>query len=139
MRSPFPIVGALAVALLSVGAASAAGPKAPPFAFGGVSRVGAYAVTVTADGSVHATGAEGLTRVGAPRLTPAQLAALNRSVGLAHFGALPALTRCPGRSSGSTSWIRVGSKKVTVDGACVPVFHQLFRTFVTATRFYVSW
>lgn len=107
--------------------------------FGGIGTLGPYTVTIVADGSVHATGDGGLTRVGAPQLSAAQLAALNRSVVLSHFGSLPALTRCPGATPYTTTWIRVGSKKVTVAGVeCSGAYQRLHKAFLAATRFYAS-
>jgi hypothetical protein len=88
--------------------------------------------------SVHATGNGGLTRIGRPQLAPTELAALNRSATGARFGSLPALTRCTAATAASTTWIRVGSKKVTVDGACLPAYQRLFKALVAAVHFYTS-
>ena len=105
-------------------------------AFGGIGPHGAYTVRIAADGYVQATGNGGLTRVGAPQLAPTQLAALDRNAALDHFGSFPDLTRCTGATAASTTWIRIGSKKVTVVGICLPAYQRLFKAFVAATRFY---
>ena len=98
---------------------------------------GPYTVSVTTDGSVHATGADGLTR-SATQITPAQLAALEGRAALAHFDSMPTFTRCPGATARSTTWIRIGSKKVTVAGTCLPAYQQLRKAFVAVTHFYMG-
>jgi hypothetical protein len=106
--------------------------------FGGLGPHGAYTVTIAADGSVRATGNGGLARVGVPRLSPSQLASLNRSATAAHFGSLPPVTRCPGVTPSTTTWIHVGTRKVSVAGPCVSAYQRLLKAFVAATRFFMS-
>ena len=107
----------------------------PRFAFGGVGVHGPYTVSIASDGSVHATGAEGLIR-SASHITLVQLAALDRRATLARFTSLPTLTRCPGATARSTTWIRIGSKKVTVVGTCLPAYQKLRSAFLTATNLF---
>jgi hypothetical protein len=119
-------------------AAASVTPHGPPFSFGGIGPHGAYTVNIDINGSVHAAGNGGLTRVGSPLLAPTQLNALNRSATLAHFGGFRSLTRCAGALAASTTWIRIGSKKVTVTGTCLPAYQRLFKAFVAATHFHAS-
>lgn len=107
------------------------------FAFGGNGPHGAYVVQVSADGSIHASGAEGLTR-SASQIALSQLVAFDRRATRMHFGSFPAYTRCIGATRRTTTWIRIGSKKVTVAGTCFVAYQQLWKAVVTATRFYVS-
>jgi hypothetical protein len=110
----------------------------PPFAFGGLASHGNYTVVIATDGSVRATGDGGLTRLGMPHLSRSQLAALSKSVTRAHFGSLPASTRCVGATPATTTWVRIGSKKVTVAGQCRAAYQRLFKAFVTATHLALS-
>jgi dipeptidyl aminopeptidase/acylaminoacyl peptidase len=123
---------------LSAHAATGMTPHGPPFAFGGLASHGLYSIVIATDGSVRATGDGGLTRLGVPHLAPSQLAALNRSITHAHFGSLPSSTRCVGATPATTTWIRVGSKKVTVAGTCLTAYQRLFTTFVKATHLTLS-
>jgi hypothetical protein len=110
-------------------------PHGPPFAFGGGAAHGPYAVTVAIDGSVHVTGSEGLMRIGVTQLGPARIAALNRLTLTVRFASLPAVTHCSGPPSNSTtSWIRVGRKKVTVHGACLSGYQRLLRALKGAVH-----
>ena len=115
--------------------AAASTPHGPPFAFGGVGPHGAYTVSIAADGSVHATGDEGLIRT-ASQLLPSRLVAIDRSATLARFGGFPNLKRCPGATARSATWIRIGSKKVTVVGTCLPAYQRLWKALVAATGLY---
>jgi hypothetical protein len=115
--------------------AAASTPHGPPFAFGGVGAHGAYTVSIAADGSVHATGDDGLTRAAA-QLPPSRLVAIDRRATLARFGGFPNLKRCSGATARSTTWIRIGSKKVTVVGTCLPAYQRLWKALVAATDFY---
>jgi hypothetical protein len=132
------IAGITLAVAASAHAAAALPPKGPPFAFGGTGPYGAYTVVIKADGSVQASGNGGLTRVGAPHLGPAQLASLNRSVTHSGFGGMLAATHCPQGTSGSATWIRVGSKTVTVEGTCRLAYQRLFKALVATTRFFMS-
>ena len=132
----------LSIAVLTAAAStvqSAAGgePHGPPFAFGGNAPQGAYVVMIGRDGSVHASGDGGLTRAAA-HVTPGQLVALDRRAARAHFGNLPAHTRCSGATKNTTTWIQIGSKKVAVAGTCMDAYQQLWKAFVAATHFFMS-
>jgi hypothetical protein len=120
-----------------VQSAAATTPHGPPFTFGGNGLHGAYVVQVNADGSVHASGDGGLTRA-ATRVSSSQLVALDRRATRAHFGKFPSYTRCSGATRYTTTWIRIGSKKVTVAGICLDAYQQLWKAFVGATHFFMS-
>jgi hypothetical protein len=121
----------------AVQSATAETPHGPPFTFGGNGLHGAYAVQVNADGSVHASGDGGLTRA-ATRISSRQLVALDRRATRGHFGNFPTYTRCSGATRYTTTWIRIGSKKVTVAGTCLDAYQQLWKAFVAATHFFMS-
>jgi len=130
------LIVSIAVATTVASVVQAAAAETPHgFAFGGNGPHGPYVVQVNADGSVHASGDDGLTRA-ATQITASQLAALDRRAVRAHFGSLPAHTRCSGATKNTTTWIKVGSKKVTVAGSCLVAYQQLWKALVTATRFY---
>jgi hypothetical protein len=98
---------------------------------------GAYVVRVNADGSVQATGDGGLTRTAA-QIPASRLTALNTRAARAHFGSFPSYTRCAGATRSTTTWIRIGAKKVTVAGTCLDAYQQLWKAFVAATHFFLS-
>jgi hypothetical protein len=113
-------------------------PHGPPFAFGGVARHGPYTVSIDTTGLVRATGNGGLSRLGVSHLDASEIAALNRIARAARFGSMPALTQCPAAAPNSTTWIRIGVKKVTVRGACLPAYQRVFKAFVRAVKFFSS-
>ena len=117
--------------------AAAVTPHGPPFAFGGNGPHGAYIVQVVGDGSVHVSGDDGLTRA-ATQISPSQLVVLNSRAVHLHFGSFPPYTRCSGATSHTTTWIRIGSKKVTVAGTCLDAYQQLWKAFVAVTHFFMS-
>src|SRR5262245_55783504 len=122
-----------------VQAAAAAGtPHGPPFEFGGVARHGPYTVKIDGNGDVMAIGNGGLSRLGVTHLGPSQIAALNADARTAHFGSLPTTTRCSDAQANPTTWVRIGSKKVTVHGPCLPAYQHLFKALVRTVRFYSS-
>jgi hypothetical protein len=134
-------VGALLAAFaggVGLAAADVGVPKGPPFAFGGVAAHGPYTVTIDASGLVRATGNGGLSRLGVSHLGRPQVAELNRVARAARFGSLPALTRCPAAQANSTTWVSIGSKKVTVHGACLPAYQRVFKTLVATVHFFSS-
>jgi hypothetical protein len=116
---------------------SAAAQTPRGFVFGGNGPHGPYVVQINADGSVHASGDDGLTRA-TTQITASQLAALDSRAIRAHFGSFPAHTRCGGATKNTTTWIKLGSKKVTVAGTCLDAYQRLWKALVTATRFYAS-
>lgn len=120
-----------------VQSAAAGQPHGPPFAFGGYRPHGAYVVRIDGDGSVHASGGGGLTRA-AVQVSSSQLVALDRRATRARFGSFPAYTRCSGATTNTTTWIRIGSKKVTVAGTCFDAYQQLWKAFVAATHLFFS-
>jgi hypothetical protein len=124
----------MAAAVVSV-VQAAAGDTPHGFVFGGNGPHGPYVVQINADGSVHASGDDGLTRA-TTQITTSQLAALDRRAARVHFGSFPAHTRCSGATKNTTTWIKFGSKKVTVAGSCLVAYQQLWKALVTATQFY---
>jgi hypothetical protein len=137
MRRLFVLTVAF-TAFASVGqSATAVTPHGPPFAFGGNGLHGPYIVHVNGDGSVQTSGDEGLTRA-ATQISPSQLVALNSRAAHVHFGSFPPYTRCTGGTRLTTTWIQVGSKKVTVAGTCIDAYQQLWRALVAATHFFRS-
>jgi hypothetical protein len=130
----------VSIAVFAAGASavqSAAAQTAHGIVFGGNGPHGPYVVQINADGSVHASGDDGLTRA-TTQITPSQLAALDRRAARVHFGSFPAHTRCSGATKNTTTWIKVGSKEVTVAGTCLAAYQQLWKALVTATQFYAS-
>jgi hypothetical protein len=130
----------VAVVVVAAGhAARGRAPQGPPFAFGGSAVHGPYIVTVAADGSVHVRGGAGLMRIGATQLGSARIAALNRLALNVRFGSLPTVTHCSATPSNATpSWIRVGSKKVTVYGTCLPGYQRLLKALRAAVHLFSS-
>jgi hypothetical protein len=137
MRGLFVSIAVITAGVLVVQSATALELHGPPFAFGGNGPHGAYVVRIKGDGSVHASGDDGLTRAAA-QITASQLAALERGSTRAHFGALPSYTRCSGSTRNATTWIQIGSKKVTVAGTCLAAYQKLWKALVAATHFFMS-
>jgi hypothetical protein len=137
MRGLVVSVAVLTAVASGVESAAAGQPHGPPFAFGGNGPHGAYVVRIHGDGSVHASGDGGLTRA-ATQVTSSELVSLDRRAVRAHFGSLPSYTRCNGAARNTTTWIEVGSKKVTVAGTCLDAYQQLWKAFVASTHFFMS-
>jgi hypothetical protein len=137
VRRLFLFIAVLTAAASTVQSATAGEPHGPPFAFGGNGPLGPYVVAIGRDGSVHASGDGGLTRA-ATHIASSQLAALDRRAARAHFGSFPAHTRCSGATKRTTTWIQIGSKKVTVAGTCLDAYQHLWKAFVAATDFFMS-
>ena len=125
---------ALAV-LLAVGAlASAAGASDQRgFAFGrSGGSIRPCKGVITTDGVVRLTGA---AQIGRAKLSRIQLGELNRLAATGAFGTLPPMTRCPAALPDvATTFIRVGPRKVSVHGTCVPAFRQLWAALARAVR-----
>ena len=134
MRMVLSVAVFAAVASVSQSAAAAT-PHG--FTFGGNALHGSYVVQVNADGSVHVSGDDGLTR-STTQISESEVVALDQRAKRAHFGGFPAYTHCSRATKLTTTWIRIGSKKVTVAGTCFAAYQQLRTAFVTATRFYLS-
>jgi hypothetical protein len=137
MRRLVVSIAILTAVASAVQTATAKTPHGPPFTFGGNGLHGAYVVQLNVDGSVHASGDGGLTRA-ATRVSSSQLVALDRRATRVHFGEFPSSTRCSGATRYTTTWIRIGSKKVTVAGICLDPYQQLWKAFVAATHFFMS-
>ncbi len=95
-------------------------------------NIAPYTVSIAADGGVFATGP---VKVGRTTLTAAQLATLAKTVAAASFSTLPATTFCLGTLPDfASSWISVGSRKVSVRGSCSPRFSRVWTALAGAAR-----
>jgi hypothetical protein len=123
MRRAVPFAALLAL----TGALPAAGAVKPTgFAFGRLGgNIRPYAVTIANSGVVHTSGAVDVARM---RVTPVQLAGLNRIATETRFTILPATTNCRGTLPDvATTYVRVGARVVRVHGDCVPRYQRLLK------------
>jgi hypothetical protein len=121
-----------ALLLLAVVPAAGASPQRS-FTFGRLGgNIRPYTVTITSTGSVSVSGA---ATAGRMKLTPAQLAVLDRAVTEAHFGAFLPMTNCPGTLPDiATTFIRFGAKTARVHGSCVARYTKLFTALRAAVK-----
>jgi hypothetical protein len=130
MRLALPLVALLALAAV-LPAATAASQTG--FAFGRLGgNIRPYSVSIANSGVVHTYGA---VKVGRMRVTPVQLAALNRVATETQFTILPATTNChvtlPDIAS---TYIRVGPRTVRMHGGCVSRYERLLKALKAAVR-----
>jgi hypothetical protein len=130
MRRSIPIA-ALLVLTGALPAASAVQPSG--FAFGRLGgNIRPYTVTIANSGVVRASGAVEVARM---RVTPVQLASLNRIATETQFTMLPAATNCRGTLPDiATTYVRVGARTVRVHGDCVPRYQRLLKALKASVR-----
>ena len=119
----------MAVLLAALALASQAGS----YSFGRESgNILPFTITITQSGAVHVTGP---VKVGRTQLTATQLAAVASAVAKARFATLPATTVCPGTLPDvASTWVRAGSHRVQVHGACSSRFTRVWNALATAVR-----
>lgn len=134
MRRAVPVAVLLALTC-SVPAADAVQPTG--FAFGRLGgNIRPYSVTIANSGVVHTSGA---VQVGRTRVTPVQLAALNRIATETRFTMLPAATNCRGSLPDvATTYVRVGARTVRVHGGCVPRYERLLKALKASVQLAVG-
>jgi hypothetical protein len=103
------------------------------FAFG---RTGGniipYHVTIANTGVVRTYGP---VKVGRMRLTPVQLAGLNRVATETHFTVQPRNTNCHGTLPDiAGTYVRVGARTVHVHGRCAPRYQRMLKALETSVR-----
>ena len=130
MRRAVPVAALLALTC-TVPAAGAVQPTG--FAFGRLGgNIRPYSVTIANSGVVRTSGA---VQVGRTRVTPVQLAALNRIATETRFTMLPAATNCRGSLPDvAATYIRVGARTVHVHGGCVPRYQRLLKALKASVR-----
>ncbi|MGZ4334341.1 MAG: hypothetical protein ACXVRJ_08745 [Gaiellaceae bacterium] len=130
MRRAVPVAALLAL----TGVLPAAGAVQPTgFAFGRLGgNIRPYSVMIANSGVVRTSGA---VQVGRTRVTPVQLAALNRIATETRFTMLPAATTCRGSLPDvATTYIRVGARTVRVHGGCVPRYERLLKALKASVQ-----
>jgi len=130
MRRALPLIALLALAAVLPAAAA---PPQTGFAFGRLGgNIRPYSVLIANSGVVHIYGA---VKVGRTRVTPIQLAALNRVATETQFTILPATTNCHATLPDiASTFIRVGARTVRVHGGCVPRYERLLKALKAAVR-----
>ena len=134
MRPAFRVAALLALTC-AVPAAGAVQPTG--FAFGRLGgNIRPYRVTIANSGVVRVSGA---VQVGRTRVTPVQLAALNRIATETRFTMLPAATNCRGSLPDvATTYVRVGARTVRVHGGCVPRYERLLKALKASVQLAVG-
>ena len=88
-----------------------------------------YSVTILPTGRVVPSG----VRVARAAVAPATLKSLVGPAAVARLSSMPALTICPQTLPDfAASWIRIGTKRVAVRGACRPAFSRLYASLARA-------
>ncbi|MGZ8715899.1 MAG: hypothetical protein ACXWYO_02195 [Gaiellaceae bacterium] len=126
-----PAVSVAALLALTCTGPAAGAVQPTGFAFGRLGgNIRPYSVTIANSGVVRTSGA---VEVGRTRVTPVQLAALNRVATETRFTMLPAETNCRGSLPDvATTYIRVGARTVRVHGGCVPRYARLLKALKAA-------
>lgn len=119
----------MAVLLAALALASPAGP----YAFGRESgNIVPFTITISQSGAVHVIGP---VKAGRKQLTASQLAAVASAVTTARFATLPATTTCPGTLPDiASTWVKAGSHRVQVHGACSSRFTRVWNALASAVR-----
>jgi hypothetical protein len=123
------VLVATALALAAVPAALAS----PRYAFGRAGgNIEPFTVTISAAGTV---GVSGPVKVGRTTVTPAELAALARTVAQARLSTLPARTFCTGSLPDfASSFVTSGGRTVYVRGGCSPRLTRVWNALAAAVR-----
>jgi hypothetical protein len=124
----FALIPVVAAAAILVGPAASASPG---YSFGRAGgNIMPFTVTISAAGAVKVSGP---VKVGRAHLTASRLASIDSAaVGLA-WAQVPKM--CPGTLPDiASTWIKVGTRTVSVHGSCSPVFTQAWNALTTAVR-----
>jgi hypothetical protein len=120
----------LAAVALAIAAPAASAAR---YSFGRAGgNIEPYTISITSHGAVYATGP---VKVGRTSVTAAQLASLAKTVSAADFTTLPAATFCLGTLPDfASTWISVGSHRVSVRGSCSPRFARVWSALASAVQ-----